>query len=348
MTRRRTALVTAGIAAGAVAGGMLGRTVLKARRRRGDAEAHEALSLLPPEDLGTIRSLDGTGLAVRAAGDRSRPAIVFAHGFGLDQTTWHYQWTGLSDRYRCVLFDFRSHGGSARAVGGDVSPAAFGNDLVAVLDGVSTGGPVLVVGHSMGAVAVLAIAESRPDLFDERIAGCVFAGAASSGLLRGAVRSIAGLLRPRLSLRDAGSRVNRLRRDIVSSRADVGSLIARATHFGPEASPHVVSYALGLAARAPSEIWTGALAGLMDLDLRHAVEHVRVPALVLVGEHDRVTPRASADALAAALPDGRLEVVEGAGHFSMMESHEEFNRRLDAFAKDVFGTTRRARKRRTA
>jgi pimeloyl-ACP methyl ester carboxylesterase len=355
MTRRRTALVTAGIAAGAVAGGMLGRTVLNARRRRGDPQAHEALSVLPPEDLGMIRSFDGTELAVRTAGDRSQLAIVFAHGFGLDMTTWHDQWTGLSDRYRCVLFDFRSHGRSARAAGGDVSPAAFGHDLAAVLDAVSTEGRVLVVGHSMGSVAVLAAAESRPDLFGERIAGCVFAGAASSGLLRGAVGSIAGLMRPRLSLRDAGSRVNRLRRDIVSARADVGSLIARATQFGPDASPHVVSYVLGLAARAPTEIWTGALAGLMDMDLRDAVQHIRVPALVLVGERDRVTPLASADALATELPEGRLEIVEGAGHFPMMEASEEFNRRLDAFAQDVFGGSRdvvdkprRARKRRTA
>jgi pimeloyl-ACP methyl ester carboxylesterase len=348
MTRRRTALVTAGIAAGAVAGGMLGRTVLNARRRRGDPEADEAFSLLPREDLGPIRSFDGTELAVRAAGDRSLPVIVFAHGFGLDMTTWHYQWTDLSERYRCVLFDFRSHGRSARAAGGDVSPAAFGYDLAAVLDAVSTDGRVIVVGHSMGSVAALAIAESRPDLFRERIAGCLFSGAASSGLLRGAVGSIAGLLRPRLSLRGAGARVHRLGRDLVSARADVGSLIARATQFGPEASPQVVSYVLGLAARAPREIWTGALAGLMDMDLRHAVEHVRVPVLVLVGDRDRVTPRTSADALAAELPDGRLEVIEGAGHFPMMESHEEFNRRLDAFARDVFGTPRRARKRRTA
>ena len=132
MSRKRTALVTAGIAAGAVAGGVIGRTVLNARRRV-DPEADEHLSELPPEDLGPVRSFDGTELAVRAAGDPSDPTIVFVHGFSLDMTTWHYQWTGLSDRYRCVLFDFRSHGRSARAAGGDLSPLAFGHDLAAVL-----------------------------------------------------------------------------------------------------------------------------------------------------------------------------------------------------------------------
>ena len=118
MTRRRAAIVTAGIAAGAVAGGMVGRTLLNARRRRLDPDAHEELSLLPPEDLGPVTSFDGTNLAVRAAGDSSSPILLFVHGFSLDLTTWHYQWTELSERYRCVLFDLRSHGRSVVLVAG--------------------------------------------------------------------------------------------------------------------------------------------------------------------------------------------------------------------------------------
>jgi pimeloyl-ACP methyl ester carboxylesterase len=349
MSRRRTAVVTAGIAAGAVAGGLIGRTVLNARRRRDDPEAHEPLSLPPPEDLGPVASFDGTQLAVRAAGDPALPVLVFVHGFSLDLTTWHYQWTELSDRFRCVLFDLRSHGRSARAAAGDLSPAAFGHDVAAVLEAVAPDRPVLLVGHSMGGVAILALAESRPDLFATRIAGCVFAGVAANDLLRGAMGSITDLLRPRLgSLRQAAGRVNRLRHAVLSSRADVGHLIARATQFGPDASPHVVGYVVGLAARAASEVWTDALAGLMDMDLRHAAKHVRAPALVLVGEHDRVTPPSSAVALAGELPDGRLEIVEGAGHIPMMEAHEDVNRRLARFAEQVLGTPARRGKRRTA
>jgi hypothetical protein len=60
-----------------------------------------------------------------------------------------------------------------------------------------------------------------------------------------------------------------------------------------------------------------------------------------VGEHDRVTPPSSAVGLVAELPDGRLEVIEGAGHIPMMEAHEEFNRRLARFADQVFGRRER-------
>jgi pimeloyl-ACP methyl ester carboxylesterase len=68
----------------------------------------------------------------------------------------------------------------------------------------------------------------------------------------------------------------------------------------------------------------------------------------MVGEHDRVTPPASAVAVADALPDGRLEILEGAGHIPMMEAHVDFNRRLDAFARTVFDAPGRNRRRRSA
>ena len=337
MSRRRTALVTAGLAAGAVAGGMVGRAVLS-RHRRPDPEAFEDLAALPPEDHGPVRSFDGTQLAVRAAGDPSSPVVVFAHGFSLDMTSWHYQWTALSDRFRCVLMDFRSHGASARAAGGGLSPGAFGYDLVAVLDAVVPEGRALVVGHSMGGIAMLAAAEARPDLFGDRLAGAVFAGTASSDLLLGAMGSITGLLRPRLgSWRQAAERVNRLRRAVVASPADVSHVLTRVTQFGPDASPHLVDYVVGLAARAPSDVWTDGLAGLMDMDLRHAVLHVRVPSLVVVGEHDRVTPPASAVRLVGAMPEGRLEVIAGAGHMPMLERHDAFNAKLRAFAEETLG-----------
>jgi pimeloyl-ACP methyl ester carboxylesterase len=93
-------------------------------------------------------------------------------------------------------------------------------------------------------------------------------------------------------------------------------------------------------------VWTNALAGLMDSDLRHAVAHVTVPSLVLVGDRDRVTPMASAIAFADSLPNGRFEVLERAGHFPMMEVPEELNRLVDGFAREVLKAG--GRKRRTA
>ena len=342
MKKRRVAIAV-GVAVGALASGVVGRAVL--HRKHPDPEADEPLALLPPEDLGPVVSFDDTELAVRAAGDPSKPTLVFVHGLSLDMTTWHYQWTALSSLFRCVLFDLRSHGRSQRAVSGDLSLSAMGHDICAVIEAVVPDGAILV-GHSMGGMAILAAAESRPELFGTKIAGVVFAGSAASDLLRGSMGSITQVLRPRIgSIRQVAGRVNRLRNYVIASPADVGRVIARLTQFGPHASPRLVDYVAGLAGDAAQEVWTDGLAGLMDMDLRHALQHVWVPSLVIVGDHDRVTPPASAMALAGELPDGRLEVLEGAGHVLMLERHEEFNEKLSAFATRVTRNRRRNQRR---
>jgi pimeloyl-ACP methyl ester carboxylesterase len=341
--RRR--LVTAGIAAGAVAGGVAGRTVLRARRRRDDGDATAGFAELPPEDLGSVTSSDGTRIAVRAAGERSRPPIVFVHGFSLDLTTWHGQWTALADRYRCVLFDLRAHGRSEVPASGDLSPEAFGEDLAAVVSSLPGRRRAMLVGHSLGAIAILAMARSRGEPFAARVGACVFAGSSSGNLMRGAIGNVRALITPGVeTLRRVARGVDGVRRAVLSGDRDVGIAIARLMQFGPDADPDVVRHIVGLAAIAPSSVWTGGLARLLDVDLRTAVGHVGVPSLVLVGEHDRVTPRASAQALADALPDGRLEVLERAGHIAMMEVPAAFNERIDAFA----GATIRAAKRKQA
>lgn len=336
MTRpRRAAVLTAGLAATALAGGIAARTIVR-RHHRAELQAEEALSHLPPEDLGPVRSFDGTELAVRAAGPPDAPTLVFAHGFSLDLTTWHAQWTALAPRYRCVLFDFRSHGRSGPAASGDLSLGAMAHDLAAVLD--AQEGRAVLVAHSMGAMAALALAEARPDLLGPRVAGLVLAGATAHDLFRGAMGSVAQLLRPGLgALREAVARLDRIRRHLAARPGDLGGLATRITQFGPDAPPHLVDHVTRLAARARPEVWTDALVGLVDLDLRHAARHVRVPALVVVGERDRVTPPAQAVELAETLPQGRLAVIPRAGHLAMMEAAEAFDRELEAFAEEVLG-----------
>jgi pimeloyl-ACP methyl ester carboxylesterase len=168
----------------------------------------------------------------------------------------------------------------------------------------------------------------------------VLVGAASSNLLAGAMGSVTELLRPRLgSFNAAAQRVDRLRKAVLASPADVRGAVVRLTQFGPDAPKPLVDYVVGLAQRASSEVWTQGLAGLMEMDLRLALPRVIVPALVVVGEHDRVTPPASAVELAGALPDGRLVVLEGAGHMAMLERPVELDREIRAFTRTVLAPT---------
>jgi len=346
MTRKRTALIAGSVAAGAIAAGAVGRTML---RRRTDLDLEAPLWDLAPEDLGPVRSFDGTALAVRAAGDPSAPMVLFVHGFSLDMTTWREQWVDLSVDHRCVLMDQRGHGASEHPTDGDLSIRSMGRDVAAVLEAVAPGRRVVIVGHSMGSIATLAMAEVRPDLLATSVAGVVLVGTSASELVRGAMGSITDMVRPRLgSLRSAAQRVDRLRKAVLASPTDLRGAVVRLTQFGPDAPRHVVEHVVHLAERASSEVWTEALAGLLETDLRHVLPRVDMPALVIVGEHDRVTPPASGIELAAALPDGRFVLLEGAGHIAMMERPVELDREIRAFVRTVLSSGHAPRPRRAA
>jgi pimeloyl-ACP methyl ester carboxylesterase len=335
MSRRRTAIVTAGVAAGALTAGAVGRLLVRHRYQSRDGEP--SLADLPPEVLAPVVSFDGTEIAVRAAGDPNGPALLFTHGFSLDMSVWHEQWIDLADDFRCVLMDHRSHGASARATDGDLSLRSMGRDIAAVIDAVAPGEPVVVVGHSMGAMAIFALAEQRPELFGPRIVGVALIGAASSDLLRGSMGSVTELLRPRFgTFATAARRMDRLRRAVLASPADVSGMIARITQFGPEAPDYLVDHIVSLAERARSEVWTDGLAALMEMDLRRALPRIRVPSLVVVGEHDRVTPPATAVELVGDLPDATLVVIEHAGHMAMLERPAEVNHGIRIFARRCF------------
>ena len=335
--------MTAGVAtAGAVVGGLAAGAAFR-RHHRGGAGDHELLAMLPPHDLGPVAAADGTPLEVRAAGNATDPTLVFVHGFSLDMTIWHFQWTGL-DGLRCILYDQRGHGRSGAAA--DLTLETMGADIGAVLDAVAGDGGtrVVLVGHSLGAMAILSAAEAG--VLGDRVAGVVMIGAASSDLLRGAMGSITGILRPSMgTLAIAARRVDRLRRAVLASPTDIAGTFARLTQFGQDAPPHLVAHVVGLAARASSDVWTDGLTNLMQMDLRQAVEKLTVPTLVVVGQEDRVTPPGAAIELTGALPDGRLAVIPRAGHLPMLERPQNVNEHLRAFAAQVLAPAPQAAKR---
>ncbi|MDP9327287.1 MAG: alpha/beta hydrolase [Actinomycetota bacterium] len=342
MSSTRRKLLTAGVAAaGAIAGGVAAGTAIRRRARSSSPASHEPLAMLPPQDLGPVVAADGTALFVRSAGPEDALTLVFVHGFSLDLTIWHFQWTGL-DGLRCVVYDQRGHGRSGRA--DDLSPETMGRDIGTVLDAVTGDRPVVLVGHSLGAMAILSAAEAG--VLGRRVAGVALIGAASSDLLRGALGSITGMLRPRLgTFSTAARRVDRLRRAVLASPTDVAGMLTRLTQFGDDAPPHLVDHVVGLAAHASTEVWTDGLTKLMEMDLRHAIAKLTVPTLVIVGEQDRITPPAAAVELVGSLPDGRLAVISGAGHLPMLERPQDVNDHLRAFASEVLPATAPKRKR---
>ena len=346
---RRAAAVVATIAGGLAAAVAAERYAVKRSRSNPDPDRGIELEERPGDER-RVTSFDGTELAVNVIGPGRVPqdspadgtVLVFAHGFSLDMSSWHYQWKRFSRDYRCVLFDQRGHGRSAAGTDRDYSLDALGHDLKAVLDATSPDGPVVLLGHSMGGMSILSFAALYPKEFTPqgRVKAVVLANTAAAEVLKSLIGGI-GVRIDALFLagvRRIGSkpeRAKRLRKRALDSRGDLGYLVARLTNFGPHAPPSLVDYAVRVATRTPVEVWTDALAGIIELDLGHAIEHITVPALVTVGDVDRLTPPASALAIKRMLPDGRMFVFNGSGHCTMLERHTQFNRVVAGFLEEA-------------
>ena len=88
---------------------------------------------------------------------------------------------------RTVYWDQRSHGRSERGAcpGGRTAPVTIdqlGRDLKAVIDAAAPEGPMVLVGHSMGGMTMMALADQFPELIRERVVGVAFVGTSSGRL----------------------------------------------------------------------------------------------------------------------------------------------------------------------
>jgi pimeloyl-ACP methyl ester carboxylesterase len=106
--------------------------------------------------------------------------------------------------------------------------------------------------------------------------------------------------------------------------------------FASDAPPEVVAHARGIALEQAITSLVATLETLRDRpDSRSTLAEIDVPALVLVGERDEVTPPAEAEAMVAALPNARFSRIAGAGHLSPLERPDEVSEALLDFLGEV-------------
>jgi pimeloyl-ACP methyl ester carboxylesterase len=337
LTARGIGLVAGGLLLGVGAGITLERTLVRRDRRRDDPETGEPFGQLRGTPA-TVTSHDGTRLHVEELG--AGPCLVFAHGFSLTQDAWHYQRRDLPDRFRCVFYDQRGHGRSGQPRRDDYSLEALARDLRAVLDW--TGEErLVVVAHSMGGMATLKFAELFPEELGTRVAGVALVGSTYLDTVRGMTAAVTarGAYRAQRALitgafRFMGQdpvRANQLRR----RGSDLGYLGTRLFGFGSEPSPSQVAFIDRTLAGTDVEVWAKVFPSLIDFDLSEVLEKVNVPALIAVGDKDRITPPTAARHMAEKIPGARLLVLEDAGHCAFLEEHEVLDAELAAFASEA-------------
>jgi pimeloyl-ACP methyl ester carboxylesterase len=285
----------------------------------------------------------GTGPRRRRLFGGRTPApvtVVFSHGYCLNQDSWHFQRAALRGLVRTVHWDQRSHGRSARGAaqrGPGAVPVGIdqlGRDLKAVIDAAAPDGPLVLVGHSMGGMTVMALADQYPELVRERVVGVAFVGTSSGrlgevnfGLPVAGVNAVRRVL-PGV-LKALGSQAGLVERGRRATADLFAGLIKRYSFSSADVDPAVVRFAERLIEGTPIDVVAEFYPAFAEHDKSQALSvFLEVPALVLAGEKDLVTPSAHSEAIGALLPDAELVLVPDAGHLVMLEHPETVTDRL--------------------
>jgi pimeloyl-ACP methyl ester carboxylesterase len=301
--------------------------------------------LLPPfgerddddEDYGglhhgarVVRADDGTALHVEvdelddfdigagreAAGGKDRRGrhdgvtVVLSHGYALTMDSWHFQRKALRGRYRLVLWDQRGHGRSGSGPVGSATIDQIGSDLACVLDAVAPEGPLVLIGHSMGGMTIMSLAEKDPQLFRDRVLGVGLVSTSANGLAN-VDFGVAGLGRTR--------RIG----------SDLEAVLVRRYSYASSVTDDLVRFTAEMIASTRLEVISDFLPTFSTHDKRTALAVLDgLEVLVIVGDGDLLTPAAHSEEIVRRLPGAEHVVVQQGGHLLMLEHPDVVNGHL--------------------
>ncbi len=239
---------------------------------------------------------------VNAAQSGQGPALFLFHSLLSDRASFDAIVPKLSQSYRVIVPELPGFGGS-RAVGGDLADVA--DRMAEAVRDAAGGDEAIVLGNGYGGFVALQMAIRDPNIAAKLIlADC---GAAFSESGREAFRNMA-----------AASKAKGL-----SVITDVAMRRLFAPEF-QEKHPDLMRDRREAFLRTDPAVFRAACAALAELDLRPELAQLKVPVLVLVGEHDEATPPPMSRELAAGLPNARLKIIPGCAHVPQLQSPEVF------------------------
>jgi pimeloyl-ACP methyl ester carboxylesterase len=316
--------------AAAVVGAGYAAERLLARRLRGrpDPHAGREFQTLPAARYHAVPTFDGGETYVVECGPAGARPVVLLHGLSLSSAAWHHQLVDLADEFRVVAVDFRGHGRSTAGSEG-YGLEHLARDLASVLEHLELRDAILV-GHSMGGMVVMRFCIDRPPTDVGRVAGIVLVSTAAGEVTT--PFGLAALARVTVpAVRRSTAWLGRVPDGRLLPASDFSYLVTR-VGLGRGAEPALVELTRTLMAATSPRAIAGSLPSLVDHDVRHELAAVDLPALVVVGSHDPLTPPRMARRIVEHLPHAELVVLDGIGHMPMLEARTDVDRLIRDFS----------------
>jgi pimeloyl-ACP methyl ester carboxylesterase len=271
---------------------------------------------------------DGATLHATVNGSDEAPVtVVLAHGWTLAQAAWDDVAHLLTPRVaagelRVVRYDQRGHGRSTWGEA-EITIDQLGNDLGELLDRLAPSGPIVLGGHSMGGMTIMALAAERPELFGDRVRGVALVSTGAGDLAsdpKTAGGRMAKVHPGVLNVALAGARVVERLRQLLPPEHPRHQKMVRSLLYGADATDEMVLAGAGIMHASTVRSFIEFMPALENHDKREELASLaRVPVEILVGDDDKLTPQRLSHEMAEALPDAVLHVVERTGHMLPQE-----------------------------
>ena len=255
---------------------------------------------------GTVAAPDGVSIAYTIRSAES-PSLVFIHGWMCDQSFWDAQVEPMSVSYTVVTIDLPGHGLSG--MDRDGWPLmAFGTDVQAVVEHLDLD-EVILVGHSMGGPVALEAARLMPD----RVIGVIAVDALHNADFEYDPEQKAGFL-------------------AAWNQDFAGTCTSFVTSMFPETTdPALVDRVKASMCEGPAQSSVAQLRQFLDYDMKAALEAVDVPVRCI----NSASFPTDVDGNRVYHEDFEAVIIDGPGHFLMMETPEQFNAHLSLAVAEI-------------
>jgi len=234
-------------------------------------------------------------------GSETEPSLLFIHGAGCNASVWEAQSEYFAGKHPIYLLELPGHGGSSPE--GEALISSYSAWVRLAASSLFAGKPFVLAGHSMGGAVVLETAVDPP----ETLTGIVLVG---TGARLAVTRIIFQMLQE----------------DPEAFFHTIGQFA-----FSPSTPIEKRELFVRTVRQCPRAVIFNDFKACDGFDIRNRLDRIRVPALILCGADDQLTPTKFSAYLQANIASSRLITIPEAGHLVMIEKPAAVNQAIETF-----------------